>query len=217
MDRIFMILKLRLTLVIHLSLHLGYIHVYDHHSQTSFKLLVYIPDLRQVVTGHCISGFCDPGTIGSQVYFCKRLHKAWHHKDSWSISILAILLLWCILSSSRGNPKHFLELSQGISFKLLQHRMWQTYCIHTMAGTWTCDKKKNTLIASIFVIWNSLANYLAILVIWNSLANYLAILVIWNSLANYLAILVIWNSLANYLAILVIWNSLANYMYLVSE
>ena len=40
MDRIFMILKTKLTPWVHLSLPLGYIHVHDHNSQTS--LLIYI-------------------------------------------------------------------------------------------------------------------------------------------------------------------------------
>ena len=39
MDRKFMILKIKLTPVVHLFLPFGYKHVYDHNSQTS--ILVY--------------------------------------------------------------------------------------------------------------------------------------------------------------------------------
>ena len=44
MDRIFMILKIKLTTGVHLSLPWGYMHVYALYDQT--HLLVYIPDLR---------------------------------------------------------------------------------------------------------------------------------------------------------------------------
>ena len=44
MDRIFMILKKNLTAGVILILPWGYIHVYEHYSQTN--LLVYILDLR---------------------------------------------------------------------------------------------------------------------------------------------------------------------------
>ena len=43
-ERIFMILKIKMTPCLYLSLSCGYMHVYYHNGLTS--ILIYIPDLR---------------------------------------------------------------------------------------------------------------------------------------------------------------------------